>query len=75
MTWFKLPTHTLLTQGQAKRQLAKLNLDIDRLPLISITDAALKDIGKSIVPGDIILIERNSKAAGESFRYYRRVVL
>lgn len=78
MTWFKLPTHTLLTAGQAKRQLSKLKLDIDRLPLISMRDAALRDLvqsGKTIVPGDIILIERNSKAAGEGFRYYRKVVV
>ena len=78
MAWFKLPTHTLLTEGQAKRQLANLKLDIDRLPLISIRDVALRDLvegGKNIVPGDVILIERNSRAAGEGFRYYRKVVV
>tara|TARA_B100000900_G_C20273151_1_gene590882 strand:+ start:76 stop:330 length:255 start_codon:yes stop_codon:yes gene_type:complete len=77
MAWFKQPPHVLLSPAQAKRELAALNLDEDRLPLISISDAAIRDLtkdGKAVVPGDIIRIERKSKAAGEGYTYYRKVV-
>ncbi len=77
MAWFKQPTHVLLTPTQAKRELAALKIDESRLPLISISDAAIRALaveGKTVVPGDIIRIERLSKAAGEGFEYYRKVV-
>ena len=77
MAWFKQPKHVLLTPAQAKRELSSLDLEVDRLPLISISDAAIKQLaqdGKQILPGDIIRIERKSTAAGEGFRYYRKVV-
>ena len=77
MAWFKQPSHVLLTPAKAKRELAALKLDIDRLPLISIGDAAIRSLandGTIVVPGDIIRIERKSKAAGEGFTYYRKVV-
>jgi DNA-directed RNA polymerase subunit H (RpoH/RPB5) len=78
MAWFKQPKHSLLSVAQAKRQLKALKIDVDRLPLISIGDAAIRqlvDEGVTIIPGDIILIERQSVAAGEGFRYYRKVVV
>tara|TARA_B100000575_G_scaffold100624_1_gene80257 strand:- start:748 stop:984 length:237 start_codon:yes stop_codon:yes gene_type:complete len=77
MAWFKQPTHVLLTPTQARRELAELKLDIERLPLISITDAAIRELakdGKQVTPGDVIRVERTSTAAGRGFRYYRKVV-
>lgn len=77
MAWFKQPPHVLLSPAQAKRELASLKLKEDRLPLISISDAAIRELaeeGKIVVPGDIIRIERKSKAAGEGYTYYRKVV-
>ncbi len=78
MAWFKQPKHVLLTSAQAKKELSSLDLEVDRLPLISISDAAIKQLtqdGKQILPGDIIRIERKSKAAGEGYTYYRKVVV
>mgnify|MGYP000051796870 CR=1 FL=1 len=77
MAWFKQPPHILLSPAQAKRELALLNLVEERLPLISISDAAIRELandGKIVVPGDIVRIERKSKAAGEGYTYYRKVV-
>ena len=64
-------------QHKQSESLAELKLDIERLPLISITDAAIRELakdGKQVTPGDVIRVERNSTAAGRGFRYYRKVV-
>jgi|TARA_B000000557_G_scaffold160830_1_gene130469 DNA-directed RNA polymerase subunit H (RpoH/RPB5) len=78
MRWKWLPYHEKLSMAQAKRELKALNIDIEELPLIKISDAVLIDMeerGISIKVGDIIKISRNSKVAGEGYEYYRRVVL
>jgi len=77
MAWYKAPKHEVLSSVQAKRELKVLDIEVEELPLIKISDAALVDLfneGISVIPGDIIRVSRNSNTGGEGFRYYRRVI-
>ena len=72
------PEHKKISMTAAKRELKALNVTFEELPLIKITDPAIADLilqGTSIEEGDIICILRNSKVAGEGYRYYRKVIL
>ena len=72
------PEHKKISMTAAKRELKALNVTFEELPLIKITDPAIVDLisqGTSIEEGDIICILRNSKVAGEGYRYYRKVIL
>ena len=67
MVWVPATYSCLAISGrEAKRELSELKLDIERLPLISITDAIreLAKDGKQVTPGDVIRVERTSTAAG-----------
>tara|TARA_Y100000593_G_scaffold53898_1_gene100872 strand:+ start:191 stop:445 length:255 start_codon:yes stop_codon:yes gene_type:complete len=78
MSWYRAPKHEVLSAAQAKKELKALKLEEDRLPLILMSDKAITtliDEGKTIVPGTIIKITRDSKTAGEAFLYYRKVVV
>ena len=78
MRWKWAPVHERLTASTAKRELALLNLTLDELPLIRLSDPAIKlcvEEGQKIEVGDVIRITRNSKVGGEGYRYYRRVIL
>ena len=74
MAWYKAPKHEVLSALQAKRE---LKLQVEELPLIKLSDAALIDLSNSgitIIPGDIVRVSRNSNTGGEGFRYYRKVI-
>ena len=77
MAWYRAPKHEVLSAFQAKRELKLLKLEIEELPLIKLSDAALIDLSNSgiiIIPGDIVRVSRNSNTGGEGFRYYRKVI-
>lgn len=74
-----MPEHVLLSDSQAKRELKKLNIEYERLPLILYSDAAIQYLiqqGKQISVGDVIRVTRKSEIStvGSAF-YYRRVSL
>ena len=72
-----VPEHTLLTEEEANEVLSKLNIRKDQLPRIRKSDAAIrvleKTVGKSIEPGSVIKVIRQSRTA-EEFVAYRVVV-
>jgi DNA-directed RNA polymerase subunit H (RpoH/RPB5) len=61
--------HILLTDDEVFKLHEKI--DIDKLPLILITDPAIKHI--EVKAGDIIKIKRNNDTIGTNY-YYRKVV-
>ncbi len=72
------PKHEKLSKTKSSLLLKKYGLEMEQLPLIKITDAAIKkliDMGEEININDVIQITRNSKTAGNSSLYFRRVVL
>jgi len=77
MTNTLTPKHTVLSEASAKRALKAAGLTFDALPLLKITDVAVRnliDSGIEVRPGDVMQITRKSFTTGEEF-YYRRVVL
>ena len=72
-----VPEHTLLSEEEANEVLSKLNIRKDQLPRIRKSDAAIrvleKTVGKSIEPGSVIKVIRQSRTA-EEFVAYRVVV-
>jgi DNA-directed RNA polymerase subunit H len=71
------PEHLILSDAQAKRELKRLGIPKEKLPLIAYADAAIQALvkqGKSISVGDVVRITRKSKTVGESY-YYRQVVI
>ena len=72
-----VPEHTLLTEDEAKEVLGKLGIEKDQLPKIRKSDAAIRvlerTVGKSIEPGSVIKVVRQSETA-EEFVAYRVVV-
>ena len=78
MGWYKGPKQEVLSPSQSKRALKTLGLDLEELPLIKLSDAAIVNLineGNTVVPGDVIRIFRNSKTGGEGFQYFRKVVV
>lgn len=68
---FLVPQHIKLIDEEKNRLLQRLNISIKQLPMIKITDAAIKDLGVKI--GDVMQIKRKSHTAKET-DYYRVVV-
>ena len=59
-----------------KRELKKINVTLEELPLIKYRDAAIQTLvesGEEVKIGDVIRITRDSKTGGE-ISYYRKVV-
>ena len=78
MGWHWTPIHQRITPTAANRELKALQSTIEELPLIKLSDPALVECmenGETIEVGDVIRITRNSKVAGEGYKYYRRVIL
>ena len=76
MEWKYTPLHEILSEAGASRELRKVGVSYERLPLIKFNDAALKalrDQGISTEVGLVVRITRTSKSAGEGFRYYRKI--
>tara|TARA_B100000073_G_C23706941_1_gene562662 strand:+ start:1032 stop:1271 length:240 start_codon:yes stop_codon:yes gene_type:complete len=75
-SWHFTPKHEKLSESQAKRELKKINVTLEELPLIKYGDAAIQVLvndGEEIKIGDVIRITRDSKTGGE-IPYYRKVV-
>ena len=72
-----VPEHTLLSDDEAKAVLDELKITKDQLPKIRKNDAAIRvlerTVGKSIEPGSVIKVVRESETA-EEFVAYRVVV-
>ena len=66
-----VPKHEIILKSEAEEVLKKYNCKPTELPLIYVTDPAIKLLG--VKPGDMIKITRNSPTAGTSL-YYRYVV-
>jgi len=66
-----VPKHTKVSEKEKKELLEKYAIDLENLPRIQPTDAAIQHL--DVKEGDIIKIERASPTAGETV-FYRRVV-
>ena len=66
-----VPKHEIMTKKEAEEVLEKFHTKPTEMPLIYVTDPAIKGLG--VKPGDMIKITRKSATAGES-TYYRYVV-
>ncbi len=66
-----IPLHEVLSEGEAKELLTRLNIATGQLPKILLSDPVIKKLKAN--PGDIVKIIRKSKTAGTSI-YYRVVV-
>jgi DNA-directed RNA polymerase subunit H (RpoH/RPB5) len=78
MNWNNTPLHEILSEAQASRELRKVGVSYERLPLIRYTDAALaalRDEGIETNEGSVVRVTRVSKSAGSGFRYYRKIIL
>jgi DNA-directed RNA polymerase subunit H (RpoH/RPB5) len=78
MKWNNTPLHEILSETQASRELRQAGIAYDRLPLIRYQDAALAALrteGIETNTGSVVRITRDSKSAGEGFRYYRKITL
>lgn len=62
-----------MSKSEADKVLEKYGITKNELPMIYITDAALKDMRDKIKVGDVIKIIRDSPTAGKS-EYYRVVI-
>ena len=75
-----VPEHILLSDEEANKVLADLNLKREQLPKIRKSDAAIRalertnTVGHPIEPGSIIKVVRKSETA-EEFVAYRVVVI
>ena len=77
MEWKYTPKHEILTDVKAKRELKKLNMTVERLPLIKNSDAALRSLresGTDTPIGSVVKITRNSRTYGEGLLYYRKII-
>ncbi|MBS3151809.1 DNA-directed RNA polymerase subunit H [Candidatus Woesearchaeota archaeon] len=68
---FLVPEHIRLTDEEKKEVLEKYNISIKQLPMINISDTALKNM--SVKVNDLVMIKRSSPTAKET-NYYRVVV-
>ena len=66
-----VPKHEIMSKKEAEDVLEKFHTKPTEMPLIYVTDPAIKGLG--VKPGDMIKIIRKSATAGESV-YYRYVV-
>ncbi len=68
---FLVPQHIRLTDEQKREVLKKYNISSKQLPMIKISDPAIKDMGLKV--NDVILVKRKSPTAKET-EYYRLVI-
>ena len=76
MEWTLTPLHEVLTDRQAAKALRDTQMTIERMPLLSYSDAAIQALieqGTEVKVGDIIRITRHSLTV-QTVKYYRRVV-
>lgn len=66
-----VPKHEIMTKKDAEEILEKFHTKPTEMPLIYVSDPAIKGLG--VKPGDMIKITRKSATSGESI-YYRYVV-
>jgi len=65
-----IPIHTIATE-QDLAELSLKNITIDKLPLLSISDPAIRHL--EVKPGDVIKIKRKNEIIGDIY-YYRKVI-
>jgi DNA-directed RNA polymerase subunit H len=65
-----IPIHTVATE-QDLAELSLKNITIDKLPLLSISDPAIRHL--EIKPGAVIKIKRKNEIIGDIY-YYRKVI-
>ena len=66
-----VPKHILLTEEEEKELLTKFNITKKQMPLILVTDPAIRKLNPKI--GNIIKIIRKSQTASNAL-YYRAVI-
>jgi len=67
-----VPEHRKLEEDEIEEVLEKFDAELENLPKIERTDAALKSMD-NVEVGDVIEIRRDSPTAGKT-TYYRRVI-
>ncbi len=75
--WILSAVHVVLSDSDAKKELKQNNLEIEQLPLIKYSDAALAKLrqeGSETSIGSIVRIDRKSEVGGEGYAYYRKIV-
>ena len=75
--WILSAVHVVLSDSDAKKELKQNNLEIEQLPLIKYSDAALAKLrqeGSETSIGSIVRIDRKSEVGGEVYAYYRKIV-
>ena len=66
-----IPLHTIANEKDLA-ELSLKNISVEKLPLISISDAAIKHL--EVKDGDVIKIKRKNEIIGDIY-YYRRVII
>ena len=66
-----IPEHEKLSEREASALMKKYNLTLREIPKILVSDPAIAHLDPK--EGDVIVVERNSRTAGETV-YYRGVV-
>lgn len=66
-----IPEHSVLSEGEAKKVMAKFSIPLKKFPKILDMDPQVKLLGAK--PGDLISISRKDPAGGR-YTYYRVVV-
>ncbi|MBN2458924.1 DNA-directed RNA polymerase subunit H [Candidatus Woesearchaeota archaeon] len=66
-----IPEHEKLSEKEASALMKKYNLTLREIPKILVTDPAIAHL--DVKEGDIIVVKRKSKTAGDIV-YYRGVV-
>ncbi len=67
---FLVPKHSILSEGEAEKLLAKLGTPLEKMPSILKSDPAIKKLKPKT--GSVVKIQRNSPTAGKAI-YYRVV--
>ncbi len=62
-----VPKHEIMTEEEIEKELGKLGLKREDLPLLLVTDPVAKAIGAK--PGDVVRITRESPTAGKTIAY------
>jgi DNA-directed RNA polymerase subunit H (RpoH/RPB5) len=65
-----IPSHIIATEKDLA-ELTLKNISVEKLPLISISDAAIRHL--EVKAGDVIKIKRKNEIIGDIY-YYRRVI-
>ncbi len=65
-----VPVHQIMSRTEVNALLSKMNIVVNNLPVIKVTDPQAKKAEAKV--GDVLTIERED--FGKRYTYYRRVV-